>query len=390
MPAGRPNRLNRLGRVAADAGGTLLFRKAGSRRLLRSRAVLTFAAILLPAELTNTAFNSNASWSLETGVLIAALAVLRTAFWLTAALALLEPALSLALQLAEDDPLELHWSGERRPEVRTACLAALSATLLLRAIILVVESIPGSVFPLADLVAMPIGVALLARIVSAGWRYSFTTALTIILGPALIALALATALANPLIAGVVLLLMLPLMWISTGDMRRRASARRAVKELLAADRTDTARFASAAQSILGANDPETAALLLSKVASFEMLPAESKVHLLIAAGRHLEAAEAGTAALERGETDAVLHLAMADACLRSDDPEDAAGHAEEAYERGGALEALLLLAVACFGMGERDSGADACRRILALGAKRDKRGSKAIVREARMLLRNFS
>jgi hypothetical protein len=390
MPAGRPNRLNRLGRVAADAGATLLFRRAGIRRLLRSRAVLPFAAILLPAELLNSAFDSAAPWSIEGCALVAALAVLATAFWLTAALALLSPSLSLALRLAEDDPLELHWSGERRPEVRTACLAAISATLLLRAVILILESIPGSVFPLADLLAVPFGVALLARIVSVGWRYRLATALTVILGPALIALALATALANPLIAGAILLLMLPVLWKSMADMHRRSSARRIVRELLAAEKKDAARFTKVADSIRGANDPETAELLLSEVEGFEGLPVESKVRLLIAAGHYIDAAELGSAELEREETGAALHLAMADACLRTDDPEDAAGHAEEAYERGGALEALLLLAVACFGMGERDSGADACQRILALGAKRDGPERRAIVREARMLLRNFS
>jgi hypothetical protein len=391
MPAGRRKWLSRLGSLTADAVGALLFRKAPTRRLLRARVFTPFVAIIFISELLNAAFAPGASWSFLHWVLFAALAVLRTLFWSAAVPALLSPTLSLTLRLAEDDPLMLHWGKEQRREVRTACVAALSATLLLRGVVLAVVSPFGTASLLADFTSVPMGFLLASRMISAGWRYRFTTSMVLATGPALVATALAVGLTNPVTAAAISLLMLAPLWFFTDDIRVRRAAGRAVRELVASDSMDSTKLEQVIHMLQEAGDPEDAILLLERMEADgeAQVTSELKIRLLTAGERQFEAAEVGSAVLEQGQASAELHIALADACLRTDDPEDAAAHAEEAYERGGSLEALLLLAVACFGMGERDSGTTACRRILALARKGSGREHRKMVGEAKILLRNF-
>ena len=114
-----------------------------------------------------------------------------------------------------------------------------------------------------------------------------------------------------------------------------------------------------------------------------------EVELLMATGRYMEAVDAGLAAQQEEQGGAGLHLAMAEACLRVDDMENAAAHADEAQERGAGPQALLCFALASFALGEREVGLRTCKRILASHSSAGSSRARATVREARWLLRRF-
>ncbi len=390
MPARREERHLFKSRLA-DTAGLLLFHKRPIRRLLSSRALAIPAAILVFAVILSTTLTNTSADLIFYAVLLPALALFYSAFWIIASLSVLEPILTLMSRLAEDDPLMLHWAGERKPEARTACLSALAAVMLLRGILLAIVTVSPLPELIVDFFALPLGFALVARIINTGWRFSYANALVIATAPAVAAGAMALALTEIFPTAAVAILILALLWPATTDMRLRNALRRAVKDLLDREKIEPEEVGSAILRLACANDPQTAEDLIDRLDVDSLLAGRplTRMMILASAGRHLDAAALGVQESESGDTSAELHLALAEACLRTDDPDDAAAHAEEAYELGGDLRALIVLAVACFGMGERDSGSSACRRIIALYRKDRKAGNKAIVREARLLLRNF-
>jgi len=378
--------------VTALLANLLLFRRQPIRKLLSSRTLALPAVLLAFAIALNTTLSYTSGDMLFYAVLLPALVLFFSTFWIVASLSLLEPTLTLMSNLAEDDPLMLHWAEERRPEARTACFSALAGVMLLRGIFLAITMLSPLPALVADFIALPLGFVLAARIINAGWRFSFSNAVVLVTAPAMVAGAMALALTEVFATLAVALLILALLWPATADMRLRYSLRREVKNLLGREKIEPEELEDVIHRLKRANDPWTAEDLIEELDVDSLLAGRvlSRMTIFASAGRHLEAAALGAQELEAGNAGAELHLALAEASLRTDDPDDAAAHAEESYELGGDLRALIVLAVACFGMGERDSGASACRRIIALYRKEREAGNKAVVREARILLRNFS
>ena len=364
-------------RAFADFAGAALLRRRSIRTCLNNRNLIPPLIVLFAATCLQLAFALASPGSLVWFVLLPAGTLLHSLFWLIAAATVLEPITTLLLGLAEDDPLLLYWAQERRPQTRAAFLIALPAGLMLRALLTPWLGLLG------DLIAFVYGFLLLARTLAVGWRFNTMTALVLAAAPVLLILALAAALTEPVVAATTALIFIPLLWAATSDIRAQFRMDAAAEKLIAREKIAHEELTGLVRDVIRLRAAGAAGRLVE--AEGPPLATAQRIALLTAAGRHLEAVDLGSKAIEAGESSAALHLAMAEACLRTDDPEDAAAHAEEAYDLGGDPQALVLLAVASFGMGERESGTAACMRVLAL--EHGDRAAKLAARQAKSLLR---
>lgn len=351
--------------------------------------IIFLAAITNIADSINfESAQTNLLWAL-TYLIIGAIAT--TAYWIIAVLAIGEPLLSSLIAFSEEDPLLLLWPEEQRSAARCACLTALSIPLLLIAFLTKLPA-PNLILVLTfSLVAILYGYSLLIRMLVVFWRFSFSASAVIAAGPAIVAIAMAVALAEPSIAFVTAVILIPILWLTTEDTRQRMMARMKVGSIATREELTAQDLEASSEIIRSAHSPRLAGILLDKIAGMEEEKGLQaiKVNLLLSAGKYIDAVDVGAAAIEAGQSGAELHLAMAEACLRSDDPENAAAHAQEAYELGAGPESLLLLAAAQFCLQEMESGISVCRRIIALGHTQKGKRNKRILRKAGFLLRHF-
>ena len=220
--------------------------------------------------------------------------LLHSIFWLIAAAAVLEPITTLLLGLAEDDPLLLYWSRERRPQTRAAFLIALPAGLLLRALLTPWLGLLG------DLIAFVYGFLLLARTLAVGWRFNTMTALVLAAAPALLILALAVALNEPVVSAASALVFIPLLWAATSDIRAQFRMDAAAEKLIAREKIAHEELTGLVRDVIRLR----AAGAAGRLVEAENLPLATaqRIALLTAAGRHLEAVEIGSKALEAAES----------------------------------------------------------------------------------------
>ena len=402
MPA---SPLRRVLRQTADSAGAAILRRASIRRLLEAHPLALPTAFLFAAAFLDLSLPSPLPPPTHTeaaSVVAAVLTNLVTAvalasFWLLTALAAAEPALALLMRAAEDDPLQLHLAEELRPAARCACLTALAAPQLLRCAAQAATAGLPTAFLALHFLAAALGYLMLVRMVVVVWRFPLFTSAVLASGPLLVASVAAMALSNPVTAAAAAALLLAMLFPATRDIRGRLAAAARVRRLLAGGEGSEEALRKAALAVAAGGSAALAEGVLERLRAAKPFRDREvlEVELLTAAGRYMEAVDAGLAALQdrpegrewRGG--AGIHLAMAEACLRVDDMENAAAHADEAQELGAGPQALLRFALASFALGEREAGLGACRRILASRGSAGGERSRAPAREARRLLRRF-
>ncbi len=399
----RASPLRRVLRLLADSAGAVILRRASIRRLLEARplalpTVFLFVAAFLDLSLPSPTHPEPAG-GIAAVLINLGMGAALAAFWLLTVLAVAEPTLTLLMRSAEDDLLRLHWAEELRPAARCACLTALAAPQLLRcAAMAAIAGFPTAFLAMHFLAAV-LGYAMLVRMVVVVWRFPFFTSAVLASGPLIVASVAATALSNPITAAAAAAVMLSLLVPATRDIRGRLAAAARVRLLLAEGESSEEALRKAAEATAAGGSAALAEEVLERLRAAKPFQGRGvlEVELLTAAGRNMEAVDAGLAVLQEGQEragrewrgGAGVHLAMAEACLRVDDMENAAAHADEAQELGAGPQALLRFALASFALGEREAGLRACRRILASRGSTGPARVKATAREARRLLRRF-
>jgi len=401
--------LRRVLRLLADSAGAVILRRASIRRLLEARPLalptaFLFAAAFLDLSLPSPLHPHPYSHPEAAGVVAAVLTNLVLgaalgAFWLLTALAAAEPVLALLMRAAEDDPLQLHWAEELRPAARCACLTALAAPQLLRCAAQAATAGVPTAFLALHFLAASLGYVMLVRMLVVVWRFPLFTSAVLASGPLIMASVAATALSNPITAAAAAAVLLALLFPATRDIRGRLATAARVRRLLAGGESSEEALRKAAQAVAAGGSAALAEDVLEKLRAAKPFRDRGvlEVELLTAAGRNMEAVDAGLAVLQEEQEragrerrgGAGIHLAMAEACLRVDDMENAAAHADEAQELGAGPQALLRFALASFALGEREAGLRACRRILASRGSAGLARYRAPAREARRLLRRF-
>lgn len=375
-------------RQLADIAGALFLRRAAISRLLDSGPLVLPIALLtvsMALRIPPAASSESLLFSILDSAFLAC-------FWILVLLAVAEPVLSIFMRSTESDPLLFYWFTERRSAVRTACAVSFAVPLLissLAALILPTGTVTDVLIPT---LATMFGYSMLTRMIVVGWRFSFSASASLALAPLIIAMSLAMVLVvSPaaIVTAAVMFVAIP--W-AAGDLWRKVISSIRLRILLKEGLTSSKKLEEAVEAarMLRGGKYTTELLAAMDNVESESRP-DLKVPALVAAGMYFEAVDTGLSALEgmEGKRSAKLHLALSEACLRSDDLTNAAAHAHEASDLGGSPRALLYLALASLEMGEVEAGLAACRRIIAFHRRGRGKESTHAARWAKALLRRY-
>jgi hypothetical protein len=377
--------MNALRRLS-DCVGAFIFRRNSITRLMRSGAVFWPSVFLFGAHFLRI-FSASGTDAVA-GVLQL---FVESLLWLLAVFAVAEPALTMLARAAEDNPVAVYLAARRRAQARTACLFSLAVSHLLYSVVVLAIPPDSAWFVSLSTSAALVGYALLVRMIRVCWRFSGASAVTMSLAPLLAAMTAAMILPLPQVVPVAAALMLAALPVVAGDIRNRLVAEYRILRLSRGGAPSPEELGNLLDMVSRGGSERQARILLSRLPPPEKPDSRGdlRIRTLIAAGDYLEAVDAGLELLQAGNGSAKLHLVLAEANLLSDDPGNAAAHAQEASDLGAGPKALAILAVASFELGEREDGLAACRRILAFHRRGRGKESAEAARLARSLLRRY-